>query len=135
MVVRYSFEIQSIPENLNKVHELIEKFGEENSLNEDKLHEVQLCVSEATTNAIFHANKLNPDKTVTITLTLSSDELTIVIKDQGPGFDPAKIPNPTNPENLLKDSGRGLYLMQIYSKSLEYVNTGSGTETILVFAI
>jgi len=135
MVVRYSFVIQSIPDNLNKVHELIEKFGEENSLNEDKLHEIQLCVSEATTNAIFHANKSNPAKTVTVTLSLIPGELTITIKDQGPGFDPEKIPNPTNPENLLKDSGRGLYLMQIYSKSLQYVNTGSGTETILVFSV
>ena len=48
------------------------------------------------------------------------------------GFDPSKVPDPTSPENLLKDSGRGLYLMKIYSDELKFNVTPAGTETLLI---
>jgi len=57
--------------------------------------------------------------------------LTIKIKDEGKGFDPSIVPDPTDPENLLKDSGRGLYLMRVYMDGLTYNQTPEGTEAIL----
>ncbi|MGD1006761.1 MAG: ATP-binding protein, partial [Ignavibacteriaceae bacterium] len=56
----------------------------------------------------------------------------ICIKDEGAGFDPQNIPDPTEPENLLKDSGRGLYLMKIYMDEVKFNVTPEGMETILV---
>ncbi len=64
-------------------------------------------------------------------LLLKNPFLTIKIKDEGKGFDPSIVPDPTNPENLLKDSGRGLYLMKVYMDGLSYNQTPEGTETIL----
>jgi serine/threonine-protein kinase RsbW len=56
----------------------------------------------------------------------------VTIKDEGIGFDPKKVPDPTNPENLLKDSGRGIYLMRVYMNDVKYNITPDGTETILI---
>jgi serine/threonine-protein kinase RsbW len=84
------------------------------------------------TNAIIHANKCDETKMVQMNVTKDGNKLIISIKDEGKGFDPAKVPDPTAPENLLKDSGRGLYLMKIYMDELKYNITPTGTETILI---
>jgi serine/threonine-protein kinase RsbW len=94
-----------------------------------------LAVTEATTNAIIHANKSNKAKLVQITAKVIEGKLYVTIKDEGPGFQPEEVPDPTNPENLLKDSGRGLYLMRVYMDDLRYNITPEGTETILVLNI
>ncbi|MCA0388045.1 MAG: ATP-binding protein [Bacteroidetes bacterium] len=132
---KFFLELQSIPDNLYTVEEFLLKIAEEMAIEEDKLYGIMLSVSEATTNAIFHANKQNPDKTVTINITVSDGLFVVSIKDQGPGFNPTSIPDPTKPENLLKDSGRGLFLMRIYSKSLSFTPSPFGTETVLEFEI
>jgi serine/threonine-protein kinase RsbW len=75
------------------------------------------------------------NKTVTVDVTVNSSKLIVKIIDEGAGFDPAKIPDPTHPENLLKDSGRGVYLMKIYMDDLKYNVTPTGTETILTLNI
>ena len=94
-----------------------------------------LAVTEATTNAIIHGNKNNKLKLVRISVFVDGSNLTIIIKDEGKGFDPSIVPDPTDPENLLKDSGRGLYLMRIYMDGLTYNQTPEGTETILKLKI
>ncbi|HQJ47383.1 MAG TPA: ATP-binding protein, partial [Ignavibacteriaceae bacterium] len=94
-----------------------------------------LSVTEATTNAIIHGNKNNKLKLVRISVYVENSTLTIKIKDEGKGFDPKIVPDPTDPENLLKDSGRGLYLMRIYMDGLSYNYTPEGTETILTLKI
>lgn len=128
----FHLEIESNPRNLITVEEFVNYFAIECGIPEDKISGLLLSVTEATTNAIIHANKSNPEKIVTIDVTKDNSQVTIKIKDQGSGFDPNKVPDPTEPENLLKDSGRGLYLMRIYMDELSYNITPSGTETILV---
>jgi serine/threonine-protein kinase RsbW len=91
-----------------------------------------LAVTEASTNAIIHGNKSDETKSVAIDVTKEDNQLIIRVKDQGKGFDPAKIPDPTETENLLKDSGRGLYLMRVYMDDLKFNVTPEGTETILI---
>lgn len=127
----YSIEITSDPQNLITVEEFVSFLSAESNLNPDRLAGLLIAVTEATTNAIIHANKKNPEKLVNISATIDDDYLTIIVKDQGSGFDPDKIPDPTAPENLMKDSGRGLYLMRVYAEELNYNITPDGTETIL----
>ncbi len=127
----YSIEINSDPQNLITVEEFVSFLSTEANLNPDRLAGLLIAVTEATTNAIIHANKKDPEKIVTISATIDDDYLTITVKDQGTGFDPEKIPDPTAPENLMKDSGRGLYLMRVYAEELKYNLTPDGTETIL----
>ena len=131
----YYLEIESNPNNLILVEEFVNYFAVELGLEEERINGLLLAVTEATTNAIIHGNKSNSLKLVRIYVTVENSILTIKIKDEGQGFDPAKVPDPTNPENLLKDSGRGLYLMRVYMDSMDINVTPEGTETILKLKI
>jgi serine/threonine-protein kinase RsbW len=130
---KYHLEIESDPNNLITVEEFVNYFCKDVNLPDDKLANVFLAVTEATTNAIIHANKCDTSKIVTIDAYVENSKLIIKIKDEGEGFEPGNIPDPTEPENLLKDSGRGIYLMRVYMDDMEYRRTPSGME--LVFTV
>jgi serine/threonine-protein kinase RsbW len=132
---QYYLEIESTPNNLITVEEFVNYFSVELGLDQEKINGLLLSVTEATTNAIIHGNKNNKLKLVRISVYVENSTLTIKIKDEGKGFDPKIVPDPTDPENLLKDSGRGLYLMRIYMDGLSYNYTPEGTETILTLKI
>ncbi len=128
---KYHIEIESDPNNLITVEEFVNYFCKDVHLPDEKLTNVLLAVTEATTNAIIHANKCDINKKVTIDASVENSKLIIKIKDEGEGFDPGNIPDPTEPENLLKDSGRGIYLMRVYMDDLQYNRTPSGMEFVL----
>lgn len=128
----FELEIGSDSNNLITLEEFVNYVATEINFDPNRLPGLMIAMTEAVTNAIIHANKKNPEKTVKITFELDGRILTIIVKDQGEGFDPNTIPDPTEPENLLKDSGRGLYLMRIFANELKYNCTPEGTETILI---
>ena len=130
---KYHLEIESDPNNLITVEEFVNYFCKDVNLPDEKLANIFLAVTEATTNAIIHANKCDTNKIVTIDAYVENSNLIIKIKDEGEGFEPGNIPDPTEPENLLKDSGRGIYLMKVYMDDMKYIRTSSGME--LVFTI
>lgn len=130
---KYHLEIESDPNNLITVEEFVNYFCKDVNLPDEKLANIFLAVTEATTNAIIHANKCDTNKIVTIDAYVENSKLIIKIKDEGEGFEPGNIPDPTEPENLLKDSGRGIYLMRVYMDDMKYIRTPSGME--LVFTI
>lgn len=127
----YQLEIESDPNNLITVEEFVNYFAIDLGLDEDKLNSLLLTVTEATTNAMIHGNKSDITKIVHIDVSANDRLLTIKIRDEGVGFDPAIVPDPTHPDNLLKDSGRGLYLMKVYMDEININITPTGTETIL----
>ena len=128
----YTLEIESNPNNLITVEEFVNYFAKDIGIPEERMNGLMLSVTEATTNAIKHANKSDESKLVKINVNVEGRKVIISVKDEGIGFDPQKIPDPTEPENLLKDSGRGVYLMRFYMDDLKYNVTPTGTETILV---
>jgi serine/threonine-protein kinase RsbW len=128
---KYFLEIESTPNNLITVEEFVNYFSVDLGLDQEKINGLLLAVTEATTNAIIHGNKNNKLKMVRIAVYVEGNDITVKIKDEGKGFDPSIVPDPTDPENLLKDSGRGLYLMRVYMDELKYIQTPEGTETIL----
>lgn len=127
----YHLEIESDSKNLITVEEFINYFAVELNLKEDKINGLLISITEAITNAIKHGNKSDKNKLVFVDVTVEDDYLIIKVKDQGEGFNPAEIPDPTHPENLLKDSGRGIYLMKIYLDEITFNKTKEGMETIL----
>ncbi len=131
----YYLEIESNPNNLITVEEFVNYFALDLGLDEEKINGLLLAVTEATTNAIIHGNKNNSLKLVKLFVNVEDHTLTIKIKDEGQGFDPSMVPDPTDPENLLKDSGRGLYLMRVYMDEMKINVTPEGTETILKIKI
>ena len=128
----YHIEVESDPNNLITVEEFVNYFAKDLGLNDDQLSVLLLAVTEATTNAIIHANKCDLSKLVTIRAHIEDSKLIVKVKDEGKGFDPSTVPDPTQPENLLKDSGRGVYLMKVYMDEVRYNMTPTGTETILI---
>lgn len=128
----YNLEIESNPNNLITVEEFVNYFAKDIGIPDSKMNGLMLSVTEATTNAIRHANKCDETKLVKINVKVEDGKVIISVKDEGVGFDPTKIPDPTEPENLLKDSGRGVYLMKFYMDELKYNTTPTGTETILI---
>lgn len=128
----YQLEIESDPNNLITVEEFVNYFAKDLGLSDEQLSVLLLAVTEATTNAIIHANKCDSNKLVTIHANIEDSKLIVKIKDEGEGFDPTKLPDPTEPENLLKDSGRGVFLMKVYMSEVKYNITPSGMETILI---
>jgi serine/threonine-protein kinase RsbW len=86
---------------------------------------VRLALEEAIVNAIKHGNRFDPAKSVRIWWKISPDFVRVEIEDQGPGFQPADVPDPTLDENLERPCGRGIMLMRAFMTHVEYVGRGN----------
>lgn len=86
---------------------------------------VHLSLEEAVVNAIKHGNREDPGKQVHVICKVAQDRFWILVEDEGPGFDPCKVPDCTLDENLDKPSGRGLMLMRNYMTAIEYNDQGN----------
>lgn len=127
--------VPSDPEILPELEEYIIKIARDINLNETKINSLALSFSEAISNCMKHGNKYDKSKTVSIAITIDSKKMCISLKDQGAGFDLQGVPDPTKPENILKDSGRGIHIMKNFLDDLHYNFTPDGTEVILVMSI
>jgi serine/threonine-protein kinase RsbW len=112
-------------QSLIEVEKLVGDICEEFGVKEDAFGNVLIAVSEAVNNAIQHGNKHLPDAIVEVKVGTHQDLFCIQVKDQGTGFHYQELPDPTAPENLLKDSGRGVFLMKNLADEVEFLNTGS----------
>ena len=91
---------------------------------------IDIAVREAVTNAIVHANKEDETKSIEVTVNCVGHALEIEIKDQGEGFDPASVADPTEPANLLKTSGRGIFLMRNFMDEVQWSSRPEGGTTL-----
>ncbi len=92
---------------------------------DDCLFAVRLALEEALSNAIKHGNQLDPDKTVTVRFSVEPEKVQLIITDQGQGFDPAAVPDPTTDEHLEDPSGRGITHMHAYMDEVTYNSRGN----------
>ena len=118
----------SLPSSMQHVYLLdvvVSEILKETDFTEDMQEQINLAVIEAGTNAIKHGNKEDPNKTATIELILAEDKLVIAVKDEGEGFTRREVADPLDPENLLKSSGRGLFLIEAYMDSVTYEANGT----------
>ena len=106
------------------LEELLGQLGNHGWPEEDKFG-VHLSVEEALMNAIKHGNQRDPEKFVFVEYRLSNDLLYVQVEDQGEGFDPNDVPDPTLDENLELPSGRGLMLMRTFMSMVEYNEKGN----------
>lgn len=103
-------------------------------LDDDQLHWVSVAVRESVVNAIKHGNKSDPAKRVLVEFshpaTAVPDELTIYIEDQGEGFEPEEVADPLAPENILKSSGRGIFLIRNFMDDVRLAKVPGGGMSI-----
>jgi len=91
----------------------------------DAVFGINLSLEEALTNAVRHGNAGDPDKTVTIRYFVDAERVVVMVRDEGNGFRPEAVPDPTADENLERPSGRGLMLMQSYLSQVTYSPRGN----------
>ena len=94
-------------------------------ISQDNYGKILVSAMEAVNNAILHGNNSNPEKMVDIEISSKSDELKIKVTDEGSGFKPEKVPDPTTPENIEELNGRGIYLMSHLADKIEYNEKGN----------
>jgi serine/threonine-protein kinase RsbW len=92
---------------------------------EHEVHGIHLALEEALVNAIRHGNRSDINKRVHVTCKLSASRLWVQIRDEGPGFSPEDVPDPTEPDRLEVPSGRGIMLMRAFMSRVEYNEIGN----------
>ncbi len=123
---RIEIRIGSALEYLDLVQTLTDCITDFMGFDDDTAHWIGMSVRESVTNAIQHGNKLDPSKRVDIRFDVSPDHLAISVKDQGNGFQVDKLPNPLDPENLLKPSGRGIFYIRSFMDEVEFIPHSQG---------
>jgi len=96
------------------------------ALSEEAAYGLDLAVREAVTNAVLHGNKQDARLSVEITFADTGAQLVVTVRDRGAGFDPAHVADPTDPQNLLKASGRGILFMRSFMDEVEWTRHPEG---------
>jgi serine/threonine-protein kinase RsbW len=129
---RVSYRMESTLESVNKAEEMADQMAAQAGLDEDARGGVSMAVREAMINAALHGNAYDTSKRVNLTFEQKGQELIVTITDEGKGFVPDEIPDPLAPENLLKQSGRGIFLMRAFMDEVRFRKLEPGTEITLI---
>ena len=125
--------LDSTLESVDVAEEAVLRRAEKLGFGEDDLHSIGMSVRECMVNAVVHGNRYNARKKVELKIESSAERLTIVIRDEGEGFDMGALPDPLAEDNLLRHSGRGLLLMQAFMDEFQVRRREpKGTEVIMV---
>ncbi len=127
--------IPSSQENLADVDLFIEGTLRGYGVQESTIADIAISVSELVNNAILHGNKSSPDKAVTVSIARVDGSVQITVKDQGIGFNPDKVANPIEDSNLLKEVGRGIFIVRSLMDSVEITGSSEGTVVCIKKAI
>lgn len=117
--------ISSKAENIILVERMIEDVCDVFNISEDYYGNILVAITEAVNNAIYHGNQANPTKNIDIFFKSFSDHVSFIVKDEGPGFNYESLPDPTNPENIEKPNGRGVFLMRNLADKVSFEDNGS----------
>ena len=110
--------------NLTKVESLVDVVCEELDLDGEMFGNILIAVTEAVNNSIIHGNKFSATKEVNVEVGLRDDAFAFCVSDDGDGFDFTNLPDPTAPENLEKENGRGIFLIKNLADDLEFSDNG-----------
>jgi serine/threonine-protein kinase RsbW len=114
----------SVKQNINIVEKLVNEISDFYTIGEEHYANILVALSEAVTNAIHHGNKLDSNKNVEINYQTVGNSLCFTVIDEGEGFDPTTLPDPTDPSRIEIPGGRGVYIMQRLSDKMEILDNG-----------
>jgi serine/threonine-protein kinase RsbW len=129
---RVSYTLDSTLETVNNAEETAGRMAAEAGFDDEEIMKISMAVREAAVNAVLHGNAYDPNKKVTLAFERTPNELVIVIRDQGKGLDASKIPDPLAPDNLMKTSGRGIFLIRSFMDVVEIHPSQTGTELRMI---
>lgn len=119
-------------DSVSEVEAIAEKAATLAGLDEDETFRVTMAVREATVNAVLHGNEYDPAKKITVSFENTGRSLIFTITDEGKGLDPSSLPDPREPENLLRGTGRGIFLIRSMMDEVNFRQLHPGTELTLV---
>jgi serine/threonine-protein kinase RsbW len=123
-------KIESSISNLRIVENAIDEVMIEIGITQENYGKILVSAMEAVNNAIMHGNKYERDKTVDVEITYKNEKLKIKVSDQGKGFAPHEVPDPTIPQNLESLNGRGIFLMSKLADEIKYSKRGNAVTMV-----
>ncbi len=129
---RVTYTLDSTLESVNKAEGEARWVANGAGFDEDAVEQIAMAVREAAVNAVLHGNAYSPEKKVGLEFETTPKSLVITIRDEGKGLDESTIPDPLAPENLLKTSGRGIFLMRSFMDEVRIRKVNPGTEVTLI---
>ncbi len=127
----YRISLSSSPKNIGKVENFLKKVNQAVHLDEIQMHKLMVSLTEAVNNAIVHGNKSDEKKKVAIVCEILPGWLLFLITDEGGGFNAEKVKNPLSKRNLMKESGRGIFLMRTLMDKVEFESLNKGMQVRL----
>ncbi len=129
---RVAYTLDSTLDSVNKVEQTAEQLALKVGFAEEDLHKITMSVREAAVNAVLHGNAYDPNKKITVAFVAANDSLAITITDQGKGLDEQNVPDPLAEENIMKTSGRGIFLIKAFMDEVNIRDLNPGTEITLI---
>jgi serine/threonine-protein kinase RsbW len=123
--------ISSDLDNLKKVEKFSQRLCHKIGLDDEQSDNMAIALTELAINAITHGNNGDKNKKVRFLAVLKDDRVEVSITDEGGGFDPAKLPDPTNAQNIWKEHGRGIFLVRNLIDEVTFHRTGGGMKILL----
>lgn len=130
--MRVSYRMDSTLESVNQAEEVATKIAAKIGFDEEDVNRISMAVREAAVNAVLHGNAYDPAKKVTFGFENTGGALVITVSDEGKGLNPNAIPDPLAPENLLKQSGRGIFLIRAFMDEVRIRSLEPGTEVTMI---
>ncbi len=127
--------VPGVLSSLETVHRWANAALGELRLPEAALHNILLAISEAVTNAIRHGSKESAANQVSVSLDANSTNVSIRVDDEGTGFDPAAVPDPTQGELVYRPGGRGIFLLRALADDLQVRRSDDGTQVLFNFVL
>ncbi|MCB9168780.1 MAG: ATP-binding protein [Flavobacteriales bacterium] len=118
-------DFPSQAENIHLVEKLIDEVCARSNVHESHYGNILIALTEAVNNAIHHGNRQDPERRVVVGYEVKDDAIIFMVGDEGPGFDHDHLPDPTDPENIEKPHGRGVFLMRALADKVEFTDNGA----------
>lgn len=123
--------LTSDPKEVARVEIFLDKINKKLKLDDLHFNKLLVATTEAVNNSIIHGNQRDLEKKVTVICEVNQQVLIIHVEDEGSGVDPEKLPNPLSEENILRENGRGVFLMRSLMDGVEFKRTSNGASVIM----
>jgi serine/threonine-protein kinase RsbW len=124
---RLTFKCISEPKEISRIEKFLEELNTVAKLDDGAFYRLLVATTEAVNNAIVHGNGSDPKKKVCVNCDIVNSSIYVYVKDEGSGFNPDILPNPTEKDNLMRPSGRGVFLMRTLMDEVRFHFTEEGT--------